>query len=727
MFDEFLLLSTALVGMAFIRTARRTELRPRGYTWVLAGVLGLTLVAVVEGSRFIGVVAMALGALLVVLPWCLEWGARVAFARGMLRLAVGMAGLRSTLMLGAGLGRQQEILRGLAVLERHGVDRALVHFRSLAHDTEDGGELALINEQIVSMLLYGQRWDEGITHYEARFHPRYAAMRPALVLGLLRAYGEVGRLERAAALLRALEDGPVGNDPRALGLVSQARLTFLVYAGAASPVNAALEDSGRRLLGLSAASGALFRGIAAWRAGEPSRARNELQQVESLAGRKDDRVVASARRAIGELGDPPVVVDPFEVEDDLLPYVETVARRLGTFIRAAPDLQRSGMLLATPAVLIVMGLGYFALRWLDRGGLGLLEVGAPTLEMLRGGDWSRLWTAGWVHGDPIGLLLDMYTVWLTGPLLERVLGSTRTVVAALLGAASAVWVATFVGAEPGAVLGGGSGAGAAIAAGAAYVLLSGRHPSLTGSARKRLLVPFVLVIVALAGSLIPGMLSVDASWAGLLAAVFVGVVVAMPPALDSVRLASRGAAAALVLLSGWSLAQVVGQDEVAALQRTRWTTVEVADERLALPASFESVTERRELPALPLPIQVGALDRLALRGGEVAQIVVVREPVDPATPDLLLLDPALDAELTLVAADPPEAFAVAFEAEGGDPEHLVAHHLRRNGEALGMSIAAPLDSTPSDSSAARVVLIASGGTLQTLGPMYARALALAGR
>ena len=92
MFDEFLLLTTALVGMAFLRSSRRTEESPRGYVWVLAAILGLTLIGVLEDSRFIGVVAMGLTVLVVVLPWVLEGAARIFFGRGMLRLAVFCAG-----------------------------------------------------------------------------------------------------------------------------------------------------------------------------------------------------------------------------------------------------------------------------------------------------------------------------------------------------------------------------------------------------------------------------------------------------------------------------------------------------------------------------------------------------------------------------------------------------------------------------------------------------------
>ena len=143
---------------------------------------------------------------------------------------------RAILMPGAGLGAQLPLLRGLAVLEREGVDAAVAYFRALAAATEDEEDLELIDEQIVSMLLYGERWAEGIEHYERRFRPRYAVHRPPLALGLVRAYGEAGRMDRAAGLLRWMEESPLAGDPHAAEVLGQARLTFLAFAGASRAV-----------------------------------------------------------------------------------------------------------------------------------------------------------------------------------------------------------------------------------------------------------------------------------------------------------------------------------------------------------------------------------------------------------------------------------------------------------------------------------------------------------
>ncbi len=715
MFDEFLLLTTALVGMAFLRASRRTHDGPRGYVWVLAAILGLTLLGVLEDSRFVGVVAMGLSVLVVVVPWALEGAARVFFGRGMLRLAVWAADARAVLMLGAGLGRQQPILRGLAVLERDGVDAAIGYFRGLAHGTEDGGELALINEQIVSMLLYGQRWDEGIRHYESRFPPRYAALRPALVLGLLRAYGEIGAIERAAALLQALEDGPVGNDPRSLGLVSQARLTFLVYAGAEATVQGALETSACRQLGLSQASGALFRGLAARQAGDAGRARGELERVKNLAGRRDDRVVESARRAMGEMGAPPVVLHPVRIAQDLLPYVEAVGARLKAFIRVAPAVQRSGALVATPAIFVVLGLGYFAMRWSDAGGLALLQVGASTPELIRGEGWWRIWTGSWVHGDPLGLLLDLYTIWFAAPLVERMAGSARVVIIALLGSAVGVYVSAVLGEPLGMVLGGGGPAATALLGAAGALLFKPGDGGVRQAARRRVLVPLAMVAVVQGVSATPGFLAVEASWHGLLAAVVVGALLAFVPARPAARWIEWATAVLLLAACAVALVRVSREDALTLVARGSWTVFEAGPARVSAPRTFEFIEERQEVQGLPLPLQVGVLDGLALRAGDLAQIMVLvpNHDADLSVPGLLLLDPTLAAELTLTPVPLPPAFSEASVKAD-------AYAVRRNGSELGITLERRLGPGPEDP---RVVLFAAPGALERQASIYARVLA----
>ena len=205
-----------------------------------------------------------------------------------------LTGLRALLMPGAGLWRQQQILAGFALLDARGAAAALAHFRALLAAAEDPAELAMLHEQIVATLVHDLRWSEAVAHYESQFQPGFAALRPALALGLLRAYGELDRLEAAAKLLHALEDGPIGQEPGAAELLGQARLTFLAYAGATGAVDAATTGERGTSLGLSPASAALMQAVAARRAGDDARVTTAQQPGDRLQQRARARIVAEA-------------------------------------------------------------------------------------------------------------------------------------------------------------------------------------------------------------------------------------------------------------------------------------------------------------------------------------------------------------------------------------------------------------------------------------------------
>lgn len=733
--QHVVLLTAAVAGMAFVRLLRRFEAGQRGYMIVVGAVFALSVGAAVKDDRFLGVVAVGLCTLVVVLPWILELLARIAFNRGRLAIAVRMAGLRAMLMPGAGLGRQQEILHGLALLERSGVDQALTHFRELADDADDGGELAIINEQIVSMLFYGQRWDEGIAHYERRFHPRYAAMRPALALGLLRAYGESGRLDTAAGLLRALEEGPVGADPRATGLLSQARLTFLAYAGAASPVSEALTEPRRRVLGLSPASGALFRGIAWSRSGNPTRATQELENVETLAGASDDRVVAASHAALAGLQDR-TEVPAIELEPEMSRYAEVVAERLETFLCAAPTVRRRGTLIATPALMLALVAGYVAVLALGRGGFGALMAGAITPELWRAGSWGRAVVGAFVGVDPIGLLLNVYALWLAGPLVERIFGPLRVIVIALSSAIVGLALGASTTRDPSAIVAGGNIVAFGVTVAALWTLLPARTPGIAARTRRSIAIPLALVGVAQLVSLQPGLLAADVSFAGLAAAAVVGMlgVGLVPPRGWAAKIVGALAVPLAVLL-GLAALQVARED-IEAFVVSRREAAQLPGVVVSLPSSF-ATTARRDVPHLALPVHAGRVDTIALRGGNLVQIIsaptvagsnadaeVADQSPAASTCALLRVHPQLRRELTVLDAPPlPSQFAEAY-ADIAGPEaqaELTLSSLRRNGQTVGLVIERTVGAGPT---ARAVALVAAPAEAVEHAPrLYAAILA----
>ena len=716
MFEQIVVVTAVIVGIDFVRLARKVDGGQRGYMLLVGALLGVCVLALVRGSVFLGVVAVALTIVAVVVPWLLETIARWSFGRGRLALAVRMAGLRALLMPGAGLSRQQEILQGLALLERDGVDRALAHFRELVDDTEDDAELAIINEQIVSMLFYGHRWDEGIAHYETRFHPRYAALRPALALGLLRAYGESGRLETAAGLLRALEEGPLGSDPRALGLVSQARLTFLAYAGAAAPVASALTAERRRLLGLSEASSALFRGIALARAGAPSRARTELQRALELASAGERRVLAASRSAIAELDETGTV----ELEAELEGYVDLVAQRLETFLRAAPRIRRAGALVATPLLLAMLCIGHVAVLALEGGGVGMLQLGAFTPELWAAGSWGRAFTGVFVQADAIAMLLNVYGVWLAAPLLERVYGTGRLVIVALGGAVLGLIVAARLEVEPSVVLAGGNLLATGVIVAALWTLLPTRTPGLRPRTRRSVAVPLLMILGAQLISMHRGLLAMDVAPVGLLAAgVFAIACVGILPARGGLARVVGWLGLPLVLLVGVAAFKVAREDVEAYALAHRSQSITHRGVVFSVPRSV-SLTDADPDARTPIAVLEGLVDTVALRTGQLVQLVVSPLPDrcpasscpegGEAVPGLFIAEPSLrhhlDARLEETA--PPE-LAGAYEQAGGDPSDLRTFGLRMGGR----TVARVVERTVGAGSGARVVSLVcapAGGT-----------------
>ncbi|MEM9456306.1 MAG: rhomboid family intramembrane serine protease [Myxococcota bacterium] len=686
MLNELCLLAAIVAGVSFVGHLRRSDPRQRGHTLMLAAVLLVSIVAALRVDRFWAVVSLSLVVLVVLVPWGLDLLVRTLFSRERLALAVRLAGWRAILMPGSGLAKQQVILRGLAVLERRGVDGALSYFRSLAHQTEDDGELRIIHEQIVSMLLFGQRWSEGIAHYEARFPPGYAAQRPPLALGLLRAYGESGKLGHAAGLLQAIEE-LLGRDPRAAGIVSQARLTFLAYAGESDPVASALTEERLRRLGLSAASGALFRGIALSRSGQADAATVELRRVASLATSRDDRVVYASRKAID--GMPEAMVD---LTPELRTYAGRVADRLELFLRATPAMRRGGALWVTPILLVLLAAGYGALLVADAGGLGLLWLGAITPELWRAGYIGRILTGLWPQTDPIALLLSVYGVWLAGPLVERLHGRGRAVLVSVGGGAAGLAVACTLARDPGVVMGGSVLLTTGLVGAALSVLLSPRN-TLPRRTRRILALPLVLLLLALAVMIPREAEGLDVSAVGMVTALLVGLLgVGLAPPQGRRAAILRGLGFLLVLAGVAAVGMVATEDPQAFAYGDR-RPLRAEGVVLEVPSRFAVVTEADPEPVGPWPVFPGLHDQLAQRVGDRVQVLVTASPQEPDEPSALLrIDDALTRELVERAAPPPPRWQQAYREIAGDEAlgALRSTVVRRNGDDLGVVIERPL-------------------------------------
>lgn len=682
LYDNLLVFAAILLGMTLLRLVRRRDPSQRGYVVLVGAELVLGTAAMLQDNRFVGAAVVCMCGLTVALPWLLERAARQAFALGRPRLAVGMTGLRAMLMPGAGLGRQQQILTGFALLDRRGPDAALAHYRGLVTEAEDTAELAMIHEQIAAMLLYDLRWTEAIAHYESQFQPGYAALRPALALGLLRAYGEVGRLDAAAKLLRLLEAGPLGGEPGAAGVLGQARATFLAYLGRTAAVDAAVAKDRGKGLGLTPASAALLQATAAGRGGASERASELLRAIPGLLRAREERVGAAARALHERLAREEVVVP-----DVIAAYATDVEQRLHTQVSEGAGPRRAQGLVVTGALIVAMAAVFAVSLGAGLSGVGLLSIGALTPDMVREGSWGRLLTAPFVHADLLGLLLDCYSVWLGGHVFERIHGGARMGLVAILGAAAGLWATVRVHPEPAMMIGGGNAMAVAVLVATLWTLVPLRTPGIAPQVRRSLVITLLLLLGAQLLACIPGDLVLRSTPLALAAAAVVAsiVAIALPPNLP--RLLMRVLAvvlAGVLALIGAAAWQVSQEDPIRFLAEHREPRGPERGVTLVLPRSFERVAADGERRHPLLPVFQGWIDTQALRGGALVQVLVSEGGPIAGSSALFRFDPGLQRELVVRddAGIPDEARAVL---DAGAPG-WTTYTLQRNGVAAARVI-----------------------------------------
>jgi membrane associated rhomboid family serine protease len=440
----YLALTVLLLEVALV--LRRGVDRYRGYFALLVGNLAL-VVWVVNGDRFsresgaptVELVGATVACLLLVFaPGLLDRWARRAIADERFDQAARLMAVKELLVPGRASAAEREFYAHIARARSGGVDEVLGELRQRLADAEPP-EDDLIQERIVTMLVFARRWREAATQFETHIGEPIGRY-PGLAVQMVRVYGELDDLERAAEIVERLEGASSGLEPGMEAVVLQARLQLLAYAGAVAAVE--------RLLGLEA-----------------------LQQM-SPRMHEFFRRVARARADLPG-GDAEVrPLRPDAITEELARFLEGVAERASAEARTLAAATQQPLPTVTFALIGVNIVGYalFAILLGDTDSIDhLVRGGASFHPAVRAGEWWRLWTAMFLHstthafGDArwMHIVFNLCGLYLLGRIVEPVFGAARFLaiycIAGLVGNLASVFnpnmQATFSIGASGAVLG----------------------------------------------------------------------------------------------------------------------------------------------------------------------------------------------------------------------------------------------------------------------------------
>jgi membrane associated rhomboid family serine protease len=626
---EVLYLSIAVVtlyqGVMFLRRGGPAR---RGYAWRLmaTGVLAaLAYTGLRSGAAgWLGAAAGPMSIVgcvaLVLLPPMLRAVTRGALARDHVRLALLATHVREILAPGLGARQDRRAIQTLRAIRAGETDATLGELRARRAVTEDAGERTALDDRILELLVSSERWPEVVAELEGRSGGFRTAQVPFLV-EIVRAYGELGRLNDAARLVTILENLPGVGEPALAYLVARARLLFLAYAGRVAAVERLLAAPGP-LAHMPAASRPYWTGVARDLAGDPDGAREALRTAVSRAG--DRRRRELAERRLDTVGATPArVLDP-----ELAGFADAVLERaLAASAEAPPQLEGLGAG-AIPATLVIVAanlVAYGLVAWLlgsSEAVWNLERAGALLKPAVRAGEWWRLWSATLLHVGLLHLAVNMLSLWRLGQLVEQMYGSLRFaavyVVAALGGALASLWFG-----RPG-LSAGASGAifgilGAAIADVAVRARGAGRQAwprALLGN----------LVFVALAnlaiGAAVP-LIDQAAHVGGLISGGLAGL--AFTPRtrlgrrLGGLAAVAAAAGIALTALAAWGVATTPYARTIA---RLGYETHTVGGVRVELPRAWVFLNDESE-PAPPWPPSVSV--DVTRRADMAAIVEVVRD------------------------------------------------------------------------------------------------------
>ena len=436
LFDLILLTVTLVSVYLGITVLRRFGGAGRtfGGMLIVDGLLALLALGAGRGgaafAEMIGVVAIGGAVCLIGIPPVLRDLARRALLRDHLRLARTLVDLRELLQPNMGSRTERELIDTIIAVRGGEVDEAVERLEQTRAEVDPSLRWR-IDERIVMTYLYARDWERAISCYERSFDDGAEHASAQLIVEMVRAYGEVGDLERAATMVEKIEQSPVATEPMLATLLYRARLMFLAFVGRTGAVEAIVAPRGP-LSSMPASARSFWSGIARLRAGDRSGAKSSLGESIKQASR-DKRARELARKTL-ETIDEPGVAGPHNVPARVAALADQLSEAATVPVAKTESRQPRLVGVALSRIwatvfLVVANLAVAGVMWLmyrSTSDLGALVLfGGNVKTATTSGEPWRLVSYMFVHVGLLHLLVNAYGLWVLGKISEQLFGWGR--------------------------------------------------------------------------------------------------------------------------------------------------------------------------------------------------------------------------------------------------------------------------------------------------------------
>lgn len=402
--SQLLMIAIGAWAMALVRVIRESGRYAGAYLYVLVGI-GIVLILGASDERPSWAIAgIALTALSVVLPFVLDTVSRSLWEGSKLKAASALAGLRGHLLLGGAPMLQAQIWGALAKLPEQGAGAVAQSLRELKETWDGPGARLMLDEQVFGAYAIDGQWGLALQSVGSMESDPLGCHRVSAALRM-RAYLEQGREESA---LRLLHQAQVAAPQSAFSL--RVQWVFLAMTGHPEIGRMAQDPVVQRTLGMSKASGLLWKGIYHRAVDEPSSARSSLEASRDTPTEQrvfHQRLVEVTAKTLDDRKPESWSQELLDARELAYPHFKAMLDKAPRFIPG-----KGSMLVMA----MVFG-AFLRVLAIIRDGAGvdaLLEWGALTPAVWANGAWWRVLTAPWLNVDLFAWLLVSYLWWVSG-------------------------------------------------------------------------------------------------------------------------------------------------------------------------------------------------------------------------------------------------------------------------------------------------------------------------